>query len=201
MNEDLIQVDGKFYKRSSIVMLPTERATNIYKDHKDKLWYWASPTLETSIAQHLYFLSNEEIKEGDTILCDDRNNISEQPIYSIQTVNKISNGWIFTNESVGEGHNSDWTKKIIATTDESLKIDYYDSDSYGIPQKLSLPRPSNEFLKKYCELGGIDEVMVEYYSETEHKTPAGTIYDISPSLLKVAPDNTITIKSMKNKLN
>lgn len=43
----------------------------------------------------------------------------------------------------------DGCEKIIATTDESL----------------GLPRPSDEFIKQYCELNDIDKVLVEYDEE------------------------------------
>lgn len=78
--------------------------------------------------------------------------------------------------------------KIIASTDSSL----------------NLPRPSNEFLKKYCEEGGIDEIMVEY----EDYCPLAVCSDLAdfgcdncPSKkqrVKVAPDNTITIRKVKD---
>lgn len=62
---------------------------------------------------------------------------------------------------------------------------------------LNLPRPSDSFIKKYCELGGIDEVMVEYnelVDETQNDW-----FGNAPIIqkLKVAPDNTITIKKIK----
>lgn len=103
------------------------------------------------------------------------------------------------------------SKKIIASTDESL----------------GLPRPSDSFIKKYCEKGGIDEVMVEYELITEnicahcngilyqewsryngryfHKetSSSGCIdkreiaIPIQNNKLKVTPDNTIPIKPLK----
>lgn len=102
------------------------------------------------IVQHLYILSDDEIKEGDWYLLDDN------------TINKAS-----------ANLNMDWyknhEKKIIASTDSSLE----------------LPRPSNEFKKKYCEKGDINEVLVEYM---DYK-----LNNEIQEVLKVAPDNTITI--------
>jgi hypothetical protein len=63
-----------------------------------------------------YLLVNTEadVKEGDTILCDERNHISELPKYVIKTCKSIENSWIMTNEEDGQGENPDWTSKIIA---------------------------------------------------------------------------------------
>lgn len=72
MNKGLIQVDGKFYKECKVVMLPTEKAINgcILADQvMNKLRvnikggdYQYSP--KNFIPQHLYIISDEEIKKG-----------------------------------------------------------------------------------------------------------------------------------------
>jgi hypothetical protein len=174
-------------KQADVVMLPTEKAeigtlmkcTKEMLNNKDykigdlainKNWkvsetngneYWQP--------QHLYFLSNDEIKEGDWCF-DILNNIT----YQYKGGNNIK--W---NKGLLEQ-----LKKIIATTDESL----------------GLPRPSNEFLKKFCELGGVDKVLVEYEKESYTDRFTTTENGIgNPETwgnrynLKVAPDNTITI--------
>ncbi|MEX0595972.1 MAG: hypothetical protein WD512_05670, partial [Candidatus Paceibacterota bacterium] len=51
-------------------------------------------------------------------------------------------------------------KKVIATTDESLKIPH--ENHPDVLPAWSLPKPSQAFIKKYCEVGGIDLVLVEY---------------------------------------
>jgi hypothetical protein len=75
-----------------------------------------------------------------------------------------------------------WEKKIVATTD---------------PQ-LGLPRPSNEFLKKYCELGGVSSVLVDYTCKAiDCKINCNNNNNCAAtSTLKVAPDNTISIYSI-----
>lgn len=70
-------------------------------------------------------------------------------------------------------------RKIIASTDPSL----------------NLPRPSDSFIKKYCELGGIENVMVEYEEFVSQ------VDQLCYLRLKVAPDNSITIKGVKNMWN
>ena len=93
--------------------------------------------------------------------------------------------------------------KIIATTNEDLR----------------LPRPSNEFLKAYCEAYNsgkpITEVNIQYNDiyidsktgkpitywgfETDMLIEEGTIVPQKISKLLVAPDNTITISRVEEK--
>lgn len=165
------------YVKSKIVMLPTKDGSKIGKvkqpiNHliynKD---YINSELVEN---QHLHFLSNEEIKEGDWLLADGYNNMHPKHL-GIAKADKEQL------RAILQGFTA---KKIIATTDESL----------------NLPRPSNEFLKKYCELGGIDEVVVEYVEEYDWSLGDIAIdYPIGYKL-KVAPDNTISIKSIQQKI-
>lgn len=132
--------------------------------------------------QHHYFTTNEEIKEGDCILSKRDNRIE---------ISEISNN---THEILRER----WWK-IIATTDPKLTIE---QSLEGIKGKVpfSLPQPTEEFIKAYCEQGGIDEVDVEYWRsipdwETDLITPH---YDYK---LKVDPiHNTITTHRIKNPL-
>lgn len=66
-NNDYIEVNGKFYIHSKVVMLPSEKASPLVL-HKNGVLY---PFRENKthlydsdcIYQNLYFLSNEEIKE------------------------------------------------------------------------------------------------------------------------------------------
>ena len=151
-------------KRVAIVMLPTEKA-QIYKEN-EKL-YFNPTTMHIPVKpepQHLYFISDDEIKDRDW--CYD---------------NLL--GLVFQFE-IGEANSNfikKHIKKIIATTNEELGY----GDEFGGFYQLA--RPSNEFLKKYCELGGIDKVLVEY--DCDHSQMPNKVIDI----LKVAPDNTISI--------
>lgn len=61
-------------------------------------------------------------------------------------------------------------------------------------KELGLPRPSNKFLDKYCEAGGFDYVMVEYLDNF-----IGQLSNVFP--VKIAPDNTITIRRFKDTWN
>lgn len=79
-------------------------------------------------------------------------------------------------------------RKIIASTDK----------------KLNLPTPSKAFIAKYCELGGIDTIMVEYVEKDITEFYSGVeFYGESEVIVgykevpKVSPDNTITIHPTK----
>lgn len=188
--EPKVQVDGKFYEKCPVVMLPTEKASNhcITKSMTSgKLFYNDTEKMarlhsinEGATIQHLYFTTDEEIKEGD---------------YVLVTLNggKDYHVWLYLSHngkrdysySDLQGRIHKWgileRNKIVASTDESL----------------DLPRPSNEFLKKFCELNGIQEVLVQViqeYDKVSCETGEGIeIY----YRLKVAPDNTITIKPVQ----
>lgn len=166
-------------KKINIVMLPTEDTkSKVWRNNStDKLFYFEkTPNTiirNTYTPQHLYFLSDEEIKEGDWYFNSNTKTILKAKANNVLTINLFR----------------DRCKKIIATTDESLEI-----VSKGInPVYERLPRPSDDFLKRYCELGGIDECLVEYedisYPNLEEEIPQPKKYK-----LKVAPDNTITVK-------
>lgn len=186
-------------KEIQVVMLPTEKAkSDISKGNKTGFlvyheFFRGTEGIYTNHTyQHLYFLSDEEIKDGDWFLAFiERKWVLRQCL-------RLSSGYIITTEH--SQINSLDCKKIIATTDP----------------ELGLPRPSNEFLKKYCELGGIDKVLVEYdkiqtgdkcsgcgdshpmniYSDSGHGCKYCGCFDLSPLYklqLKVAPDNTISI--------
>jgi hypothetical protein len=90
--------------------------------------------------QHLYFTTDEEIKEGNWYYSVTLNNI-------FKATNKMLP--IFGGE------------KIIASTDPELnsnQIEPYDtSKPYGI-EFAQIPQ---SFIEEYCKAGGIDEVLVE----------------------------------------
>lgn len=159
-------------KQVDIIMLPTEKRSIIgYSNIYNKLMFCEEKFFEDFNG----ILYNLYLLSNDDIK-------DEEWCYDIK--NKL----IYQYK---QGNNEKWNisilqqlKKIIATTDESL----------------GLPRPSNEFLKKFCELDGIWKVLVEYEKETYNARFTDTKNGIgNPDTwgkrynLKVAPDNTITI--------
>lgn len=196
MNEKLIQIGGKSYKEAQVIMLPTETKSDLWLMHNKSqgLMYLKTASVLDGEPQHLYIISSEEIKEGDWY---------------------IKNNFSVHQSACGEIEKGDYKncKKIIATTDESLtyKISVDCGSSVGNTlHTKNLPRPSDDFLKAFVKAQGkIDKVLVEY--ETKYKKECNCFKaDITDgcnipehfeiiSVLKVAPDNTITIKSVEEK--
>lgn len=141
-------------KLVDILMLPTKEATNI--DLVDNLLRYCSTRVKMnykSIHQHLYLLSNEEVKEGDFCMSFPEQLNPNNIHICIDIDCKLHN-----------------CKKIIASTDMSL----------------GLPKPSNKFLKKFCELGGVPTCAVKYdYIHTDF-APNGF-----ETFLKITSDNTV----------
>ena len=175
-------------------MLPTEKATIIYKfEETNKLIFSNHPNQhELATPQHLYFTSNEEIKEGDWCYHPE---LSQE--YSIVTKEGIKTG-LHPTQGVfrWKSTTNPWykkAKKIIATTDKSL----------------GLPEPSKRFLEVYVDAYNegkkIEEVLVEMEDFGEEDW-AGDDYTGEPIWrhdwrVKVKSDNTITIKKVKDSWN
>lgn len=174
MKDSLIQIDGKFYKEHDVVMLPTEDKSVIGLNRKQGNLYYFNPVVSGE-GQHLYILSDEEIKENDWCICKGK---VWPNLYGVL-------GSILGNKEWIEEH----CRKIIATTDKSL----------------DLSRPSNEFLEAYIKAQGkIDKVLVEYerfFTEEYSGIPPKKCKISSPNdyKLKVALDNTITCKKLEER--
>ena len=138
--------------------------------------------------QHIYILSSEEIKEGESSWIINKN---RDTIYFIKNAQK--------DEDELKGINKNWNK-IIATTD-ILLTDYIKVEGGFGSCYNKLPRPSDDFLKAFVKANGkgFDKVLVEYEGygfkrlDLERK-PRRAGYQ-----LKVLPDNTITIKPIQEK--
>ncbi len=181
-------------------MLPTEDKSIIYADQNNapqlyeryqgiKQGQLMSNQPPRFNNQHLYFTTDEEIKEGD---------------WFIRKI-EVSLG---IEQYIKGDHLYSGDKKIVATTDESLyKQDYFpDGVKAGMEQ---LPQPSQAFIEKYCELGGIDEVLVEYNEIAtwcdDGKACKCNMPKFCPerrngikNILKIDAHNTITIHPVKN---
>jgi len=190
------------FKKSQVVMLSTnEKAIEnedlvLFNNNQLKInnnFCALLPSLNP-LKCNLYFLSDEEIKEGDWY---------------------INNGVIFrADDKFDEGNNPNQNKnnkKIISTTDKSLgnvfKVNHGLSNTTGFEP---LPQPSESFIKAYIKAYNegkpITEVLIEYEFVAKdftvksfheyHKENKGIEY------LKVNPkDNTITIRKVKDSFN
>ena len=128
-------------------------------------------------AYELYITSNEEIKKNDWVIN-----------YS---------GVIAQWGGLGDLHGC---KKIIATTDTSLKV--IKLSNLGENWKdIPLPQPSQEFIRYFIEEYNkgnvITKVMVEYnYELSNDEDEQGNL--IPDIYLKINSDNTINIKPIKD---
>jgi len=153
------------FKRAKVVMLPTEKASNMVQSFKEKSFDQltessiclinkkANYQLSNIQSIHLYFLSGDKIKEGDWYYDSDFKSIrkscfpGELPPFLRRRC-----------------------KKIIVTTDESLLL--FGNSISGKTEKSFkgiLPQPSQSFIEKYVEEynkgNQITEVLVEYETE------------------------------------
>lgn len=204
MNKGYTEIDGKFYQEAQVVMLPTKNASRLHRDGAGYFYYKDHPTLSLMTeAQHLYFLSDEEIKEGDWVIDPKLN----------KPVKVTSMFWV---SSYTHPHYGCALKKIIATTDSELGIVKYTEGGNVINggQPIPLSRPSNSFIEKFVSEWNkgnkIDKVLVEfdkkeecncYYTKFCQSTTLNDNtycrdWEKERYKLKVAPDNTITIKPL-----
>ena len=158
-------------KEVKIVMLPADDVCGllIHKayDNPKHLWLSEVDTKEDNSIwqpQHLYFISDDEINENDWCI-----DLIAIPMGGKPKLRKATKDFA-TDSTWGDND----AKKIIATTNP----------------KLNLPKPSKEFIKEYCEKGGVDKVNVEY-SKGEH----------IPSCLLLGNNNEISISPIKESWN
>lgn len=139
-------------KRAKVHMLPTSdypaigRSTTDWGDGEPKKLYgWLNCAIRTPHdLHHLYFTTDEAIKEGDWYIHPDA------------TVPQNDFSHVFVD-----------CRKIIASTDpkftlEGNHIDYamYPKETYK--HKNGIPQPTQDFIEAYCKQGGIEYVDVEY---------------------------------------
>lgn len=95
--------------------------------------------------QHLFFTTDEKIKEGDVVLLPNN------------TIQKMSN----SNMLDYSESESNATKKIVATTDKSLNI------HWNLQDHKSFPNPNDNFIEKYISTQGkITKVLIEVEPDT-----------------------------------
>ena len=183
-------------KRTKVVMLPTNQKANLSLDKYNSLFYGNYPK-DDSLNQNLYFLSDEEIKEGDWYI-DDTNSVR-------QSITSNEDYWTVRKDY----------RKIIATTDESLLFvkKLPSNENINLQKVTRLPQPSQSFLEKYVEAYNkgkqVKEVMVEYEWSPESKTLEELDRKLNrilycsessdnPYKLKIDLKNTITIRPIKD---
>ena len=190
----LKEIEGRYYQEAEVVMIATDKRTRIDKI-RNSLRYsiYLIPSNAFSEFQHLYIISNEEIKEGDW--CIDKYNQIWQFLDNCLIGFDANKNKRFRTDNV-EGHK---VKKIIATTDASLYVPITQDKPFD-----ELPQPSDSFIKKYIEEYNkgnvITKVLVEY-DFNQHKFMATLCTTKEKEYtLKVDSNNTITIKRLEPEL-
>ncbi len=152
-------------KRAKVHLLPTNKAENcIIRSQNDDMFYHQGALLtqeylksghgviglQSRTSHHLYITTDDEIKEGD---------------WYVLTKNDGTPTTILK-ATVDGGSLKFNSEKIIATTDPELHNtrlkDCPVNPEENMVSVRGISKPSKEFIKEYCELGGIDEVDVEY---------------------------------------
>lgn len=171
------------FKRTKVVMLPTEKSSDIILRTRDNVvhqrkYYGTAWEDMGDVYQQLYFLSDDEIKEHDWHYDE------KDPGNEI----KQWKGGLFSSR-----WSSRWSKKIIASTDKSLKQKIF---GLGETAMCSLPEPSEGFIQKFVDAYNNGKLITEVDVEYNHLL---TTFGIDEEWLKVNPkDNTITIKKIKD---
>lgn len=196
------------FKRVKVIMLPTKYSNlgNIVmripyydgENFKPKLEINKSPTntfsgLKIYQPQHLYIVSDDEIKEGDYVYDSYKNSVYQATKVVIHNMKSLDY--------------EQYLKKIIATTDSSLEVlNYHPEITLDTYKRTLLPQPSQQFIEKYIESYNKGEVITDVL--VEYEADLSTITKVDYGLqhwdykLKVNPkDNTITIKKLKESWN
>lgn len=186
------------FKKAKVIMLPTSQKINrgIWlrkKNFLDDPYLFfnmiVTPTQSNECYQHLYIISNEKLKAGDWYY------IYIKGLHFIPQINQL------LKSDIESGLYEKWKadcKKIIATTDTSLKIGN-NSGKREDGISISSPQPSKEFVKKYVDSYNkgeiITDVLVEYEGIEWLDRPLEYFPKINPK------DNTITVKKLKDSWN
>lgn len=202
------------FKKAQVILLPTD---NILQNGLQPYSVYSKPitkggwTIPKSGAEarrlyqngnqayHLYIISEDKIKIGDWYY-----NSLYNEIYQCNNKERYRTV-IYVNNKLEKVRN----KKIIATTDSSLKVSkfsHYSKNLLKVPvyKDECLPQPSQQFIEHYIEAYNkseiIKDVLVEYIkklSDNESFSIINNPVNIK-SILKINPDNTINIKLAKD---
>jgi hypothetical protein len=166
------------FRTSTVLLLPTDKETHLFKD-ANELYFNEEPDFSDPISEghHLYILSDDVPGKGEW---------------------GMRGSYIFFQNTDGGGL-SVGAKKIIATTDETLRISI--PQGYGmsvlyevakIPEKFIM-----KYIKKYNKRKLITEVLVEYVQDMTSVKKLDNGLQTWDYLLRVNADDSIVIHKHK----
>lgn len=182
------------FKRAKVIMLPTDKESKLYINNSNRLVTILTSNINLTlkpIYQHLYIISDDEIKDDDWKYDD----TFHKEITQVKNINSVSK----------------YDKKIITTTDTSLTITIIPTGfksgvgALSHSKQINLPQPSQQFIERYIESYNKGEVITDVLVEYESFTKAIDDFNNNHKLswkLKINPkDNTIIIKESKDSWN
>ena len=214
------------FKNCKVVILSTNKKTdNALKGYLDgSLLFNYQKEYKTIKAEkgftgyyHIYFTSDDEIKRGDYCILDN------EEVIQVDEIKTGNLGKVIVSISSEKGsvvHSYDLCKKIIATTNNSLRTNSiyniiriflhhysFDAGIFGnkskkikLAQIFEIPKPPQSFIKNYIEEYNKGNVITNVLIEYEI-TKSEVFYsnDVPCNSIKINPkDNTITIKKVKD---
>ena len=190
----VIKQNGKYYQECQVHLIETKtNQAEIYKylqTLKSPIGYKLSTnftlidkqsTYTDAKYQHLYVTSDEEIIEGDWIFGIETNTIEKANYSGIH----LKRRW----------------KKIISTTDESLKI-WEERQGERFAGFVNLPKPSKQFIQKYITEYNKGNVITKCLVEIGKAQISSFEDDNYPQynwIIKIDSHNCITIKPVEEK--
>jgi hypothetical protein len=206
-------------ERSKIYMLPTDKPTGIFKLNTGLAYSIMDKVRTNHEGFHIYFTTDEEIKVGDhytngryIFICDNLNDVD--PInynYLKKIVATNDKSLCLINDGIAYAALREKRNKLRDLYNTSTTRNDYLPQIKAMDDRLSswekrLPQPSDEFIQKYCDEGGIDEVDIEcalyFTDECERMEGLNDGDNIkAESRIKVDSHNTITIHPIKNSWN
>lgn len=180
-------------QEAQVVMLPTDKRSCLGLTKSNKLMLapfkttWELPYSNEFTGQHLYFISDEPIKEGDNIY----NTVQKTIFIADKQFMKLIGNSLSTN------------KKIIATTNPDLwKIlsdDKLEGRGIIINKEFGIPKIDTTFIEAYVrEQGKIDKVLLEY--EGIERYNVNVAVDGFIHKLKLKPNGSVTVHPVKEKM-
>lgn len=166
-----------------VIMLPTKKVTHLFREYRKETLRYTPNMYPENRGQHLYIVSNYDIKEGDCHYDSSDNSVKQ---------------WR------GNLHSNRLTsKKIEAATDESLTNgnvnENDDRDESGLLKLQSIPQIHQSFIEAYVKAQGkITEVNVEMEESKEVDKLVNEDTEYGPDVIwkrkvKTREDNTIII--------